>query len=249
MLNPAQTLWLLASNPTAQVKLREEVVPLLANHPQPDYRTLTNDMPYLDAVMWGFFALHWACLSYNSRQPRELACSATCPYDFPKSWKGWIHWRCFCAKRNAFLHSCKRPQFSTPLICRYNPRSESSIHGRIFGEMMPKSELPIVSTINIFSQYTGSFLSDGSKGTISQIPLRSFTDHIIALGKRWQLLKWKPWSRKLRELCRLVSLIRFHSHLAANFSFEPAYDGQMIQPTAAVTMSYCRIIILPRTSC
>ncbi|KAH7099379.1 cytochrome P450 [Auriculariales sp. MPI-PUGE-AT-0066] len=45
------TLWLLASHPDAQAKLRKELVGRLAADTRPDYRTLTKDLPYLDAVV------------------------------------------------------------------------------------------------------------------------------------------------------------------------------------------------------
>ncbi|KZV84536.1 cytochrome P450 [Exidia glandulosa HHB12029] len=47
----AWTLWLLAANPQAQTKLRAELASTLEPETRPDYRTLTKNLPYLDAVV------------------------------------------------------------------------------------------------------------------------------------------------------------------------------------------------------
>ncbi len=52
-----KTLWLLASNPEAQTKLRQEVKPVFEHFDgRPDYKAL-KDMPWLDAVVCAFIVL------------------------------------------------------------------------------------------------------------------------------------------------------------------------------------------------
>jgi len=45
-----QTLWLLANSPEDQQRLRDELTPVFAEDPRPDYRTL-KDLQWLDCVM------------------------------------------------------------------------------------------------------------------------------------------------------------------------------------------------------
>ncbi len=52
-----KTLWLLASNPETQTKLRQEVKPVFEQFDgRPDYKAL-KEMPWLDAVMCAFIVL------------------------------------------------------------------------------------------------------------------------------------------------------------------------------------------------
>ncbi|KAG6877827.1 hypothetical protein C0993_003489 [Termitomyces sp. T159_Od127] len=44
------TLWLLANDQKSQKRLRQEVAPVFANNPRPDYRDL-KDLQWLDCVM------------------------------------------------------------------------------------------------------------------------------------------------------------------------------------------------------
>ena len=45
-----KTLWLLATHPDVQKKLRAEVAPVIESNPTPDFRTLKS-MEYLDHVV------------------------------------------------------------------------------------------------------------------------------------------------------------------------------------------------------
>ena len=45
-----KTLWLLATHPDVQKKLRAEVTPVIESNPTPDFRTLKS-MEYLDHVV------------------------------------------------------------------------------------------------------------------------------------------------------------------------------------------------------
>ena len=56
-----QTLWLLATNPDAQAALRQELLSKLTPDARPDYRTLTKDLPYLDAVVYVYIQLVYFC--------------------------------------------------------------------------------------------------------------------------------------------------------------------------------------------
>lgn len=57
-----QTLWLLAAHPEVQDKLRAEVSPVLAQHPNPDFRTLKG-MEYLNQVV--YVAAHTLVAVFN----------------------------------------------------------------------------------------------------------------------------------------------------------------------------------------
>lgn len=45
-----QTLWLLANDPESQRRLREEITPIYAANPRPDYRTIKS-LTWLDCVV------------------------------------------------------------------------------------------------------------------------------------------------------------------------------------------------------
>lgn len=51
ILSEYKTLFLLGKNEEVQAKLRAEVAPVLAEHPNPSHKIL-NSMPYLDGVMF-----------------------------------------------------------------------------------------------------------------------------------------------------------------------------------------------------
>jgi len=50
-LTNQQSLWLLANDKESQRKLREELSPIMAENPRPDYRTL-KDLKWLDCVVY-----------------------------------------------------------------------------------------------------------------------------------------------------------------------------------------------------
>ncbi|KAG6831755.1 hypothetical protein H0H92_007907 [Tricholoma furcatifolium] len=162
----AWTLWLLANDKESQSRLREEIAPLLADNPRPDYRSL-KELQWLDCVvMESLRVMPPVPMSFRVANKTDYIDGVLVP-------KG-TH---FYIPVRAFL-----PLFNILLIVRI--RSVSSILGKFCGEKMQK------------------------------------TGPHACIGKTMAIIEMKVV---------LASLI-------ANFEFEPAYVGQVAQPTAAVTM-------------
>lgn len=107
---PLQTLWLLATHPEVQDKLRAEVTPILAQHPNPDFRTLKG-MEYLNQVVCVsahvfMAALNEVNLPYRLVQHGRSEGLPARSYDIPTGEKERLYRWSMGSQRNILLYRC-----------------------------------------------------------------------------------------------------------------------------------------------
>ncbi|KAH7099367.1 cytochrome P450 [Auriculariales sp. MPI-PUGE-AT-0066] len=168
----AWTLWLLASHPEVQSKLRAELASRLAPDARPDYRTLTKDLSYLDAVV-----------------QESLRVLPPVPMTYRKT------------DRTTTIDGITVP----PGVLLYIPIRVQNTLTTIWG--------------NDAEAFRPERWLDGSP-TLSGPGLTFIQGPHSCIGKTMSIVEMKAV---------LAPLIM-------NFKFEPAYPGQTMQPTAAITM-------------
>ncbi|GLB37392.1 putative cytochrome p450 [Lyophyllum shimeji] len=169
----AWTLWLLANDQESQARLRDEVTPLLADNPRPDYRSL-KDLRWLDCVvMESLRVLPPVPMTFRSAEKTDYIDGVLVP-------KGTI--------------------FYIPIRV---VNTWKAMWGEDAEEFRPSRWLNLPKAYNPSSSV-----------------LTFIAGPHACIGKTMAIIEMKAV---------LASLI-------ANFEFEPAYAGQVAQPTAAVTM-------------
>ncbi|KII92067.1 hypothetical protein PLICRDRAFT_50496 [Plicaturopsis crispa FD-325 SS-3] len=169
----AWTLWLLAKNPAAQDRLREEVGPRLASDARPGYRTL-REMQWLDCVVM-----------------ESLRVLPPVPMTLRKSAKGqWVD-----------------------------------------GVWVPAGTLLYIPirVVNTWTEIWGDDAEDFRPERWLNLPK--------AYNSTFSLLSFIAGPHAC--IGRTMSIVEMKAVLAAliaNFEFEPAYEGQVAKPTAAITM-------------
>ncbi|KAG6886354.1 hypothetical protein C0992_004431 [Termitomyces sp. T32_za158] len=169
----AWTLWLLANDQESQKRLRDEVLPVLANNSRPDYRSL-KELQWLDCVVM-----------------ESLRVLPPVPMTFRS------------AKKTDYIDGVLVPKGTIFYIPIRVVNTWKELWGEDAEEFRPDRWLNLPKAYSSSSSVL-SFLSGPH----------------ACIGKTMAIMEMKAV---------LTTLI-------ANFEFEPAYEGQIIQPTAAVTM-------------
>uniref|UniRef100_A0A8H8CGE5 Cytochrome P450 n=1 Tax=Psilocybe cubensis TaxID=181762 RepID=A0A8H8CGE5_PSICU len=169
----AWTLWLLAKDPETQRKLREEVSPIFAENPRPDYRFL-KDLTWLDCVL-----------------QESLRLMPPAPMTFRQ------------AAKSDYIDDIYVPKGTLFYIPIRVINTWTEIWGPDAEEWNPRRWL------NLPPKYNATFSS-----------LSFLAGPHACIGKTMAIMEMKTV---------LAALIN-------SFEFSPAYEGQVPQPTAAVTM-------------
>ncbi|KAF5367336.1 hypothetical protein D9615_010281 [Tricholomella constricta] len=169
----AWTLWLLANDQESQARLRDEVTPLLADNPRPDYRSL-KDLQWLDCVVM-----------------ESLRVLPPVPMTFRR------------AAKTDYIDGVLVPKGTIFYIPIRVVNTSKDLWGEDAEEFRPSRWLDLPKTYSPSSSHM-SFIAGPH----------------ACIGKTMAIIEMKAV---------LASLI-------AEFEFEPAYAGQVAQPTAAVTM-------------